>query len=463
MAAKRKLTEDEIDEIEYNAYRARYEENCDKAKGNFCIFMRLNDHTFLMNWHHRIIARRIERMISNTNRDRIIISVPPQTGKSTQVSTLLAPFALGINPDQKIVIASNAGSLANVFNGRAQNIMQSQTYKDIFPATKIPIVGRRNTTRAKRTQNLVEIIAQRGSLRSVGLGANLTGHPADGLIIDDPYAKMSDVFSDAYRLKVLNWWEAVGQTRLSRNAWVILMHTRWSEADLAGELIRRGELGTGDVWEELIFPMVSEPGLPPLHPDDPRSDGSNEPLHPALKGGMDYMETVKRNVGPVVWNSLFLQSPTIIGGNHVTKDQFKFYRSYTDLPHGTIEYSWDLTFGSLKKKASYVLGQAWLKGIDGNFYLLDQFRKKCGFIEQLAAVEAMAMRWGPTHMLNIENKANGAAIMDSLAGHAKICNINPVEPCGDKESRFIAVTPLFYQGKVFVLTLNGCHGYRLTI
>jgi len=450
MVAREKLTDEDIDQIEYDAYRAKYESNCEKARDNFCIFMRMNDHSFLMNWHHRIISRRIEKMIKHPNRDRIIISVPPQTGKSTQVSVQLAPFALGNRPWDRIVIASNSNSLANSFNGRAQNIMASDTYGDIFPGTRIPVVGRRNTSRAKRTQNLVELISVRGSLRSVGLDTNLTGHPADGLIIDDPYAKMADVFSDAYKSKVINWWEAVGQSRLSKDAWIILMHTRWSESDLAGELIRRGELGTGDVWENIVFPMVSSPGLPPLHPDDPRSDGSNEPLHEAFKGDMDYMKTVERNVGPTVWSSLYQQSPTIIGGHHVSEDQFNFYKSYTDLPHGQIEYSWDLTFGSEKKKASYVLGQAWLKGIDGNYYLLDQFREKCGFIKPLAAVEAMAMRWGPNYPLNIENKANGAAIMDALAGHANICNINPIEPCGDKESRFIAITPLFFQGKIYV-------------
>ena len=102
MVSRKRLTQEEIEEIEYNAYLAAYEQNCDKAKSNFCTFMRMNDPTFLMNWHHRIISRRIEKMVKNPNRDRLIISVPPQTGKSTQVSVQLAPFALGINPNQKM-------------------------------------------------------------------------------------------------------------------------------------------------------------------------------------------------------------------------------------------------------------------------------------------------------------------------------------------------------------------------
>ena len=68
---------------------------------------------------------------------RLIITMPPQHGKSVGATTLLPAFMLGLNPDIRIAIASYSGSLASRFNRRVQRILESREYAEIFPETTI--------------------------------------------------------------------------------------------------------------------------------------------------------------------------------------------------------------------------------------------------------------------------------------------------------------------------------------
>lgn len=67
----------------------------------------------------------------------MIVTVPPQTGKSEGSSRKLPSFLLGLNPSLKILIGSYAASLAEGFNKDVQRIMDTPEYKSLFPDTRI--------------------------------------------------------------------------------------------------------------------------------------------------------------------------------------------------------------------------------------------------------------------------------------------------------------------------------------
>lgn len=51
---------------------------------------------------------------------RLMVTIPPQHGKSLGATTLLPAYMLGLDPDLKIAIASYSAALANRFNKRVQ-------------------------------------------------------------------------------------------------------------------------------------------------------------------------------------------------------------------------------------------------------------------------------------------------------------------------------------------------------
>lgn len=102
---------------------------------------------------------------------KLIITMPPQHGKSVGASTLLPAYMLGLNPDLRIAIASYSASLASKFNRRVQRILESEEYSEIFPETTIKR-GNKSCSYI-RTADEVEIIGHHGSLISVGREGSL--------------------------------------------------------------------------------------------------------------------------------------------------------------------------------------------------------------------------------------------------------------------------------------------------
>ena len=68
---------------------------------------------------------------------RLIVTVPPQHGKSLGACELLPAYLLGLDPDRRITVASYAASLAMRFNRRVQRTILSPAYRAFFPDTLI--------------------------------------------------------------------------------------------------------------------------------------------------------------------------------------------------------------------------------------------------------------------------------------------------------------------------------------
>jgi len=68
---------------------------------------------------------------------RLMIFQPPQTGKSELVSRRFPACALGRNPDIRILSASYSASLATDMSRDVQRIIDSDTYRQLFPGTRL--------------------------------------------------------------------------------------------------------------------------------------------------------------------------------------------------------------------------------------------------------------------------------------------------------------------------------------
>ena len=63
---------------------------------------------------------------------RLIVTMPPQHGKSLGASTLLPAYLLGCDPDLRIAIACYSASLASRFNRRVQRMIETPEYAGLF-------------------------------------------------------------------------------------------------------------------------------------------------------------------------------------------------------------------------------------------------------------------------------------------------------------------------------------------
>lgn len=165
---------------------------------------------------------------------RLIVTMPPQHGKSEGSSILLPAYALGLNPDLRVCIASYSGTLASKFNRRVQRIIESREYSLLFPGTAIK--GDNIPTTYIRTADEVEIINHCGGLLSAGREGAITGNRVDMFIIDDLYKDAMEGNSPTVRANCWEWYNSVVRTRQHNRSQELIVFTRWHQEDLIGTI-----------------------------------------------------------------------------------------------------------------------------------------------------------------------------------------------------------------------------------
>ena len=194
---------------------------------------------------------------------RMIVTMPPQHGKSHGASVLLPAYLLGLNPDRRIALASYSAALASRFNRRVQRLIESREYAAMFPATTIKSTARTSAGRFAesagrndpgsyiRTSEHVEIIGTEGELFSVGREGPLTGNRVDTFILDDLYKDALEANSPIVRDNCWEWYTSVVRTRMHNDSSELIVFTRWHEEDLIGMIAEREEVRRLTRWSEL--------------------------------------------------------------------------------------------------------------------------------------------------------------------------------------------------------------------
>ena len=209
---------------------------------------------------------------------KLIVSMPPQHGKSELSSRRLPAFMLGRDPDRQLAIASYSQTFARKFGREIRRIMADPKYRYIFPGTKLAEPADKGYT---NSADVAEVVGRSGSLILAGRGAGLTGMPVDILIMDDLYKNAEEANSPIIRDSVVEWYKSVAETRLHNDSQQLIVFTRWHQEDLVGwlesqglvdELTHRDQLkdANPDRWLKINFPAIKVGQPTDL---DPRAEG----------------------------------------------------------------------------------------------------------------------------------------------------------------------------------------------
>lgn len=417
------------------------EEKARRARKSLLRFSKYTDADYQANWHHIQLMNKLQETITEKNK-RIIVSMPPRHGKSEIISRKYPAYALGQNPNLKILGTSYSAELASSMNRDVQRIMDTDTYRDIYPQTVIPTKGIQNDGYT-RNNDLFEVIGYKGSYRSAGVGGSITGQGADIAIIDDPVKNRAEAESKVYRDKIYDWFTSTLYTRLEKDASIIIVLTRWHEDDLAGRLLDLAKHDEdAEQWEVISYPALFDTKHKSLDPTDTREDG--EPLWKE-KYDVQALNRMRATMGTYEWSALYQQQPTPESGGIFKRDWFMYYKY---LPKYIDEWiqSWDLTFKDTDG-SDYVVGQVWARK-GANKYLVEQTRAKMNITSTMQAIRNMSNKYPQAKAKLVEDKANGPAVISLL--EREIPGLIPVEPEGGKIVRARAVTPEIESGNVYL-------------
>lgn len=144
---------------------------------------------YQMGWVHQEICDELDRFLADVvakKSPRLIICMPPRSGKSQLVSRSFPAYAFGRYPDMQIIASSYSSDLAQRFSRDVQRVIDDEVYREVFPATTLAGKGSKTASPITymRTADLFEIVGRKGAYRACGVGGGITGMGAECLTKD---------------------------------------------------------------------------------------------------------------------------------------------------------------------------------------------------------------------------------------------------------------------------------------
>lgn len=345
-----------------------------QASQSLLAFTLYTNPDYEVNWHHRVVSEALDRVLSGKTR-RLMIFEPPQNGKSEQVSRRFPAYALGRNPDLRIIACSYSDSLAQNMSRDVQQIMATREYQETFPETRLAS----SKDIEKRTQGQFDVVGRRGYYIATGIQGSITGKTLDIGIVDDPIKNRAEAESEVFRDRVWEQYKTAFATRqFGENAAIIICLTRWHEDDLAGRLLKlASENPDADQWEVLSFPAIAE-----------ETDAYRKKGAPLWESKYPLRELKKRRagLGEYDWAAMYQQRPAPSGGG-LFKEEWFAGRTLDVAPSlMRVARGWD-TAGTegggdwtcgVKIGEEFVADHKGVKHSTGRFIVLDVVRKQLG-------------------------------------------------------------------------------------
>lgn len=420
-------------------------------------------------WYHNQIAEALEGLLryvrfkgQRGGYARVIISMPPQHGKSLHGTELFPAFALGQDPDLKIIVASNTAEMAKKGITNARMWMNHPSYQATFP-TRLGRVEEFDVKSSKRTR-VLEVTDSSQFFRTIrkgtkgqqateglgyylgqGMNGSITGWGYDIGGLDDVIKNAEQAFSDRYKEKVWEFYTTVFDTReRSEFSGQFYIGTMWTDPDFSQELEEHWRSQSTDKHplpiKVLRFPALAEET--PRSSDDPRKpgEGLDNPEHRST-AYYEGKRTALMIKSPATWYAMWQQDPREGGHKFFQPSDWMWFDKTFKLQHLTfVDFSIDANLSPTG--SSFAVIQVWgvlQVGWDRpneageHFFLLDESRGHYAYDDDgsKATIKSEFVRlqkkWkaalpGPTSIgkVWVEDKALGPTLISRYQGEYPI-------------------------------------------
>lgn len=321
-----------------------------------------------------------------------------------------------------------------------QRIIKPSAFVSVMPQRSASVIAQRAEFASVAT---VERVREKATTYDITV-ENAHNFFANGIlvhncgVVDDPIKGRKEANSITVRDGVWDWFTDDFFTRFSDNAALLCILTRWHIDDPIGRLIK-----TNDDVRVLSYPAIAE------HDELHRKAG--DALFPEHKS-IEFLLERKALMDTASWQSLYQQSPIILGGEIIKGEWFgryglppaiQFRKIFADTAQKTKEHN------------DYSVFECWGLGDDNKLYLLDMIRGKWEAPElKRRAVEFWNKHkdkqgMGALRQMCVEDKASGTGLIQDIRDEAKI-PIKAIQRSTDKLTRVQDVLSYIESGYVML-------------
>jgi hypothetical protein len=280
------------------------------AKDSFEVFRKTVRPNMLWNPFVYRLTRELQRFanaLEAGKRPKMVISTPPQHGKSTAAEDFTAWIA-GRNPDWKTIYASYSDELGVRCNLNLQRLFTSSRFRGVFPSFR---VGHSRGLRAfwQLNSGLIEYIDHIGSFRNTTVRGQITGMELNLGIIDDFVKGRAEAFSKVDRDKTWHWFTDDFMTRSSKDSALLVIATRWHLDDLIGRVMKK-------------WPKMHVLNFPALAEQDEGWRRKGEPLFHEHKP-LEFLLERKALMTESSWSAEYQGRPFLVGSGEIPIEKLK--------------------------------------------------------------------------------------------------------------------------------------------
>lgn len=333
-------------------------------------------------WSYLVFLRAELDLVTSGRCRRMMIMMPPRHGKTAMVTVRYPVWRMEREPGLRVIVAAYNQTLANKFSRMSRKLAQMR-------------LGLREDRRA-----VEEWETQTGCwYRAVGVGGGITGMGGDLIIIDDPIKSREEAQSLAYREKVWDWYTNDLYTRLEPGGAVLLIMTRWHEADLAGRILSSEE---ADQWRVVRLPALADD-------DDLLGRQPGEPLNQE-RYPVEELLKIKAVLGSWAFEALYQQRPMPLEGGMFKREWFsKFVDAIPNEVESRVRY-WDKA--ATAGDGDYTVGVR-MSVVGGVYYIEDVVRGRWSSGERDKVILQCAQTDPPGTRIYIEQEP-GSSGVDSV-------------------------------------------------
>ena len=383
--------------------------------------------------HIKKLSSHLERLVYDDDfPDRLCVAMPPQHSKSSIVTVAYSCWLICRNPNRRILIVNAEKDLSTSFG-----IDIRKLFYNVAPYFELQISNVKSSSthlKFEKHGNLCN-----GEIRLTGASGSITGHPADIIIVDDPYKGLEEEFTPTQLRKKWDWYTNLIEQRLRTNSKLVLLHTRWHSEDIQGKIKE-------DEYQRKKYKFIEFAAI----------DEEGNPLWSEYYDKEFYLDK-QRTMGERQFQAIYQQKPLDLTSDFFHVDRLIFDDTFDDYPIARCR-SWDIASSddSLGDQRDYTAGVRMLKTPHDKYWIFPYERGQYGnnvknIIRDTARLDGAAY----TILLEPGTSGGAAGLLyeeykNNLTGYNTVQSL----PKGTKADRATPLANAIYDGKVHICIRN---------
>lgn len=450
----------------------------------------------LVNWHHRLMASKIDDLLAGRLVPRnLIINIPPGGTKTEFFSIHFPAYVNALVQEKRLKRFRNlnisfADTLVKRNSRRTRDIIASREYQEFWPCSFGVNQAEEWEIKDERGRSIGQTVSRSSNGQITGGRGGYYGPEFSGMVMLDDYNKPVDMLSESRRksantLLVNTIRSRRGDKSKEHPTPFVIIQQRLHTDDATGFMLAGG---MGVPFHHVAIPaMIDEKYIQSL--DEPWRSLCWETVKDTdsvVVGGVRYwsywpqMEDVNDLLQ--LWEkdrytflSQYQQNPMALTGGIIDTSWFRTYTTLPKLTHRAVYV--DTNSGKVEDWLDYTVFTLAGMGVDGNLYIIDVVRGRWDPEDLLKKAEEVWEKWRlsgsmrvmPLRHMAIEEKQAGQGLITTLKKRSQTPGqlAIPVReiPRGTGQNKLVRclnVIPQIKTGKVFVPATHTDDGQKLS-